>query len=111
MPIATLRFMGAASAFISAISPSCTTGRCARLFWGGAVVIGLIGGSFARAFASGPGRYRRPATMAGSVCTVAGGLALKWAVVYAGRESARDPAAARSAARATTAAPGWAPAP
>lgn len=88
-----------------------TSGRYARLFWGGAVAVGLIGGTLIRALASGRGRYRRPATMAGAVCTVAGGLALKWAVVYAGRESARDPAAARSATRATPAAPGWALAP
>lgn len=88
-----------------------TTGRGTRLFWGGAVAVGLVGGTFARALASRRGRYRRPATIAGAVCTVAGGWALKRAVVYAGRESARDPAAARSAARATPAAPGWVPAP
>ncbi len=87
-----------------------TAGRCARLFWGGAVAVGLIGGTLARTFASGRGGRRRAATMAGALCTVAGGWSLKRAVVYAGRESARDPSAARAATRATSTAPGWAPA-
>jgi formate-dependent nitrite reductase membrane component NrfD len=39
--------------------------------------------------------------------TLAGGLALKWAIVYAGRKSAEDPKAARDASRPSKAAPGW----
>lgn len=41
--------------------------------------------------------------------TLAGGLALKWAVTYAGRVSAADPSAAREATPPITEAPGWTP--
>jgi formate-dependent nitrite reductase membrane component NrfD len=44
-----------------------------------------------------------------SALTLAGGMALKWAIVYAGRKSAEDPQAARAATRRTEAAPGWGP--
>jgi hypothetical protein len=38
---------------------------------------------------------------------LAGGLAPKWALVYAGRESAEDPAHARHATRPARGAPAW----
>jgi hypothetical protein len=50
------------------------------------------------------------ATVLRSALTLAGGMALKWAIVYAGRKSAEDPQAARAATRRTKAAPGWGPA-
>lgn len=86
-----------------------TTGRYARIFWGGAVAIGLVGGTIARALAARRHGPRRGPTMAGAVCTVAGGLALKWALVHAGPISARDPVVGHDAARATEAGAGWAP--
>jgi formate-dependent nitrite reductase membrane component NrfD len=42
-----------------------------------------------------------------SALTLAGGLALKWAIVYAGRKSAEDPQASRDASRPSKSAPGW----
>ena len=42
-----------------------------------------------------------------STLTLAGGMALKWAITYAGRKSAGDPGAARHASRPTKSAPGW----
>jgi formate-dependent nitrite reductase membrane component NrfD len=60
-----------------------------------------------------PARKRRRgllSTVLRSALTLAGGLALKWAIVYAGRKSAEDPQAARAATRPTKAAPGWGPA-
>jgi formate-dependent nitrite reductase membrane component NrfD len=50
------------------------------------------------------------ATVLRSALTLAGGMALKWAIVYAGRKSAEDPRAARHASRPSKAAPGWGPA-
>ncbi|HKP12396.1 MAG TPA: hypothetical protein VJZ91_09810, partial [Blastocatellia bacterium] len=44
-----------------------------------------------------------------SALTLAGGMALKWAIVYAGRKSAEDPQAARAATRPSKEAPGWGP--
>jgi len=41
----------------------------------------------------------RAKTVFGSVLTLAGSLALKWAVTYAGRVSAEDAEAARAATR------------
>ena len=57
-----------------------------------------------------PARKRKRGVMATvlrSALTLAGGLALKWAIVYAGRKSAEDPQAARDATRPSKAAPGW----
>lgn len=48
-------------------------------------------------------------TFLGSALTLAGGLALKWAIVHAGRKSAEDPKAAREATRPSKSAPGWGP--
>jgi formate-dependent nitrite reductase membrane component NrfD len=48
-------------------------------------------------------------TVLRSALTLAGGMALKWAIVYAGRKSAADPRAARVATRPSNTAPGWGP--
>ncbi|MFL6214237.1 MAG: NrfD/PsrC family molybdoenzyme membrane anchor subunit [Blastocatellia bacterium] len=48
-------------------------------------------------------------TVLRSALTLAGGMALKWAIVYAGRKSAEDPQAARAATRPSKSAPGWGP--
>jgi formate-dependent nitrite reductase membrane component NrfD len=84
-----------------------TTGRQSRLFWLGAVGAGLIAPALIQAFKP---KRRKPslgATLLSSALTLAGGLALKWAVVHAGRDSADDFRSAQDLTRPSGAAPGW----
>jgi formate-dependent nitrite reductase membrane component NrfD len=70
-----------------------TRGRYAGMFWSGAVGLGIV---MPLMLDLVPGRSKRK-TVIGSLLTLAGGLALKWAVVHAGRESAADAEANREA--------------
>jgi formate-dependent nitrite reductase membrane component NrfD len=84
-----------------------TSGRQGWLFWAGAVGAGLIAPALIRAFKP---KRRKPslgAKLLGSALTLAGSLALKWAVVHAGRDSADDWRSAQEAARPSRNAPGW----
>jgi formate-dependent nitrite reductase membrane component NrfD len=67
-----------------------TTGRQSWRFWLGAVGAGLLAPALIQAFK--PKRRKRGfgVTLLGSALTLAGGFALKWAVVHAGRDSADD---------------------
>ncbi len=84
-----------------------TKGRYAKLFWLGAVGAGIVAPALIR-FGSSEKRKKSPAKkILGSVLSLAGGLALKWAVTHAGRASAEDPKAAREATRPNKDNPGW----
>lgn len=98
-----------------------THGRYAKLFWLGAVGAGLIAPSVHRLTSSeksqnltkmsgdSPKKIKksRAGKIIGGVLSLAGGLALKWAVTHAGRASAEDPTFARKATRPNAENPGW----
>jgi formate-dependent nitrite reductase membrane component NrfD len=83
-----------------------TRGRQARIFWLGAIGCGLIAPAILAAVRTTVKKKKR-ASIWSSILSLAGGLALKWALVHAGRESALDPAAALRATRPTVDNPGW----
>jgi formate-dependent nitrite reductase membrane component NrfD len=85
-----------------------TTGRQGWRFWLGAVGAGLIAPAIIQAFKPKERKPSLGATLLGSALTLAGGLALKWAVVHAGRDSADDLRSAQEATRPSRNAPGWA---
>ena len=82
-----------------------TRGSYRRMFWGGAVAIGIVAPAILGAI--GRRRKHRPSGVWSAVLSLAGGLALKWALVHAGRESAYDRAANRIASSPTAGNPGW----
>jgi formate-dependent nitrite reductase membrane component NrfD len=84
-----------------------TTGPQRWRFWLGAVGAGLVAPALIQAFK--PKRRKRGpgATLLGSALALAGGIALKWAVVHAGRDSADDWRIARETTRPSRNAPGW----
>ncbi len=105
---ATLCEAGALAAYLVTAGKAAeplTKGRQSKLFWLGAVGAGLVMPALVKAAA--PRRKRRVASVLGSAMKLAGGLALKWALVYAGRESAEDAEFARHASRPRADAPGW----
>jgi hypothetical protein len=55
----------------------------------------------------GLGKPHRPRKILSSLLALAGGLALKWVLVHAGRDSALDPDANRHASRPGASTPGW----
>jgi formate-dependent nitrite reductase membrane component NrfD len=72
------------------------SGPYARHLWLGAVSAGLVMPALARAFSSRKdGKKNRLSTIFSSALTLAGGLALKWALTHAGRVSAESAVAAR----------------
>jgi len=79
-----------------------TRGRHAGLFWAGAVAAGILA-----PMAMSWGKPARKRRVLSSILSLAGGLALKWVLVHAGRDSALDPEANRHASRAGASAPGW----
>jgi formate-dependent nitrite reductase membrane component NrfD len=81
-----------------------TKGHYASHLWLGAVGVGLLLPVLMRA---GSRKTGRTSTMLRSAFTLVGGLALKWALTHAGRESAVDTKATRNATRPTESAPGW----
>jgi formate-dependent nitrite reductase membrane component NrfD len=81
-------------------------GRYSKLFWIGAVGTGLIVPAVIRATASKKVKKSRAKTVVGSILSLAGGLALKWAVTHAGRASAEDAQTARNATRPNDENPG-----
>ena len=83
-----------------------TKGRYAKLFWLGAVGAGLIAPAVI-CVASKNKKNNRAKSIFGSALSLAGGLALKWAMTHAGRASAEDPQAARNATRPSKNALGW----
>lgn len=81
-----------------------TRGRQAKLFSFGAVVAGVALPALISATRKKPGRG---STILSGALSLAGALALKWAVVYAGRDSADDAAGARWATRSKGNLRGW----
>ncbi len=73
-----------------------TVGKAALPFWGGAAAM-----TAAEVLKLLPlrGRRRRWADAAAAMCSLAGGLALRWSLVHAGPPSANDPEAAWRASR------------
>ena len=72
-----------------------TRGKHKWTFWLGAVGIGLIAPTVIETIRK-PKKSKRKSSILSSVMTLVGGLALKWAVTYAGRDSAMDPKAAQN---------------
>ncbi len=60
------------------------SGKQAKLFWIGTVTLGMIIPALLHR------RKSRPARIASSLLTIAGSLALKWAIIHAGPESSLD---------------------
>ena len=79
-----------------------TQGHYAPLFWAGAVGAGVLA-----PLAMGLFRPKRGTRILSSLLSLAGGLALKWVLVHAGRASALDAEAKRHASRPSANAPGW----
>jgi len=78
-----------------------TKGRYRRHFWIGAVAAGMIAPIVLRS-------NRRLVKTTRSVLTLLGGLALKWSLTHAGRESAVDIHTTHQATSPTSRNPGWA---
>ena len=85
-----------------------TKGRYAKYLWFGAVGAGMVLPMLLRFLQRGR-KEQRTLLIIRSLLTLMGGLALKWAIVYAGRTSAESPEAARYATKPTEQAPGWGP--
>jgi formate-dependent nitrite reductase membrane component NrfD len=79
-----------------------TQRRYAPMFWLGAVGAGILG-----PMVLGLGKPRWGRKTLSSVLALAGGLALKWVLVHAGRDSALNPDANRHASRPSANTPGW----
>jgi hypothetical protein len=77
-----------------------TTGRYRRHFWLGAVAAGVIAPIVLRS-------NKKLVTTTRSVLTLLGGLALKWSLAHAGRESAIDIHATQKATTPSQSNPGW----
>lgn len=86
-----------------------TEGRYSNHFWLGAVGAGLVLPMILRVASPKTVPRKRASTIVRSLLSLAGGLALKWAVTHAGRESAVDAEATHEATRPTADAPGWGP--
>ena len=85
-----------------------TRGRHSRLFWVGAIGCGLLLPLILRGHTNHR-RQNRSRNILRSALSLAGGLALKWAITHAGRQSADDVDATRNATRPDNSAPGWGP--
>ena len=88
-----------------------TKGRHSLLFWLGAIGCGLLLPVVLSDNRKHNKDHRRSRgkSIVRSALSLAGGLALKWAITHAGRESADDVRATRNATRPNTSAPGWGP--
>jgi len=84
-------------------------GRYGWQFWLGAVSMGLVAPAVLQAISPKRRKPGRVGTILRSTLSLAGGFALKWAVVHAGRASANDVESARHASRPSRNAPGWGP--
>jgi formate-dependent nitrite reductase membrane component NrfD len=73
-----------------------TQGKWAPLFWG--ATAGVVAAEVLKHLPTG-GRTRRWTRVAGALAGLAGGFALKWAVLCAGHDSAGDPEADRQVSR------------
>jgi len=83
--------------------------RYGRQFWLGAVGLGLVAPAVLQAMRQKRRKQSRVGTILRLALSLAGGFALKWAIVHAGRASAEDVESARHASRPSRNAPGWGP--
>ena len=81
-------------------------GRRGWQFWLGAVGAGLVLPALVRSKEAGRSRRK---TILHSALSLAGGLALKWVLTQAGRDSAQDAEICREATRPNRSATGWQP--
>ena len=88
-----------------------TKGRHSLLFWLGAIGCGLLLPVVLSDIRKQNKNHRRSREkgIVRSVLSLAGGLALKWAITHAGKQSADDIHATRNATRPSKSAPGWSP--
>ena len=88
-----------------------TKGRHSLLFWLGAIGCGLLLPAILadNRKHNKDHKQRRGRSVVRSALSLAGGLALKWAITHAGRQSADDVDATRNATRKSRSAPGWGP--
>jgi formate-dependent nitrite reductase membrane component NrfD len=84
-------------------------GRYGWQFWLGAIGVGLVAPALLQAMRPKRRKQSRVGTILRSALSLAGGFALKWAIVHAGRASAEDVESARHASRPSRNAPGWGP--
>ena len=76
-----------------------TRGRYAKHFWIGAMGLGIALPIGIRVASRRTRKRQRALSVFSSLCSLAGGFCLKWAIVHAGPVSANDPEAARYASR------------
>jgi formate-dependent nitrite reductase membrane component NrfD len=84
-------------------------GRHGWQFWLGAMGMGLLAPAMLQAIRPKRRKQSRSGTILRSALSLAGGFALKWAVVHAGRASAEDIESAHHATQPSRNAPGWWP--
>jgi formate-dependent nitrite reductase membrane component NrfD len=87
-----------------------TTGRHSRLLRYGAFAAGIAAPALIGAVIGiSRKKHSRAVAVISGLLGLAGSLALKWAIVHAGRDSAEDPSVNRQVTRADAANPGWKP--
>ncbi|HUS06185.1 MAG TPA: NrfD/PsrC family molybdoenzyme membrane anchor subunit [Bryobacteraceae bacterium] len=79
-----------------------TRGRYAKHIWIGAMGLGIVLPLAIHMASRRLPKRQRSLSLLSSVCSLAGGFCLKWAIVHSGPVSADDPEAARYASRAST---------
>src|SRR5262245_14245046 len=84
-------------------------GRYGWQFWLGAVGVGLVAPAVLHAIRPKRRKPGRVGTILRSVLSLAGGFALKLAIIHAGRPSAKDVESSLHATRPRRNAPGWGP--
>ncbi|HEY3706073.1 MAG TPA: NrfD/PsrC family molybdoenzyme membrane anchor subunit [Terracidiphilus sp.] len=105
--IASATEAGALAAYVVSAGPAArplTVGRQSGMFVLGAIGLGIVGPAILRRSRSSVLR-----SVVAPLMTLAGGLALKWAITYAGQDSALDPELANRNAPSKTGDPFWGP--
>jgi formate-dependent nitrite reductase membrane component NrfD len=84
-----------------ALAKPVTHGKYAPHLWGGAVGAGLVLSTLLEALPAKSEKSKRWLKIAGAAASLAGGLALRWAITQAGRPSGNDPQAARDVSKSS----------
>ena len=108
--LATIAEAGVLAAFLATTgrqSRHLTTGRYRSLFVVGAVGVGMVLPVLLKALGPKTGKRAVVARIAGSLLSLAGGFALKWAITHAGALAADDARTSHDAALPSREAPGW----
>ena len=110
--LSTIAEAGVLAAFLATTgerSRHLTTGRYGALFAVGAVGVGMVLPALLKALGPKKGKLGVAARVAGSLLSLAGAFALKWAITQAGKLAADDARASHEAALPSHDAPGWGP--